>query len=101
MPKKPICLPNLVVPTQTVALEADGDFDPDYAATTRLSNKKPIEINAICFHVELLEVDRHGDAVNPSLQPNIDAVTTLCGARPAEMVIAGRHYVAVIFPHEN
>jgi hypothetical protein len=51
--------------------------------------------------MELIQVDDNGDAVNPSLQPNIDAVTTLLGGRAGETEIAGNVYVPVLFPHER
>jgi hypothetical protein len=51
--------------------------------------------------MELIQVDDNGDAVNPSLQPNIDAVTTLLGGRAGETEIASNVYVPVLFPHER
>jgi hypothetical protein len=98
-------LPDLTIANPVIALEADGDFGPtdeeNCPATTRLSNKQPVEINGGFFHVELLEVDDDGQAVNPSLQENVDAVWTLCGARPATIEIDGKNYVTVLFPHED
>ncbi len=94
----------LNISSSVIFLEADGDFDADGGnegspATTRLSNKQPVEINGAWFHSELIEVNEAGEAVNPSLQENIDAVATLCGDRPATIALKGKTYVAVIFPH--
>lgn len=97
-------LPDLRISNPRIEIEADGDFGPaneiNCPATTRLSNKQPVEINGTWFHVELFEVDKEGNAVNPSLQEHVDAVWKLCGARPATIDINDRHYVSVMFPHE-
>jgi hypothetical protein len=90
----------LEISTSIVPIEADGDFNAS-PATTRLSNQHPIEINGGWFHLEAIEVDEAGDAVNPSLQENIDAVWTLCGDQPASTEINGKRYVTVVFPHSH
>jgi len=97
----PPSFPDLVVKTPVIALEADGDFNSKGELLTRLSNSTPVQIGDLWFHMELIQVDDNGDAVNPSLQPNIDAVTTLLGGRAGETEIASNVYVPVLFPHER
>ncbi len=101
---KPLSSPfRVVVKTPVIALEADGDFGRSKGrrrwATTRLSNIQAVSLNGSWFHLELFEVDEEGNAKNPALQADVNAVTTLCGERPAAMEIGGKHYITVLFPH--
>lgn len=100
--KKPTPLRlDLKVKTPLITVQSDGDFNSKREVNTRLSNRDPIEMNGLLFHAELYEVDINGDAVNPSLVDQVNAVTTLCGERPDEIVIDGKHYVPVLFPHSR
>ena len=86
---------------KTDTFDYDGNVKSGEDPQTRISSS--VMINDRWFHYEAIEVkaDDCRTAVNPSLQPKLDALIILAGANFDDLrtiTVAGRNYVEYLFP---
>jgi len=85
-------------------LEPSGMFDEEGDSESRLSATLTLRVGTseARFHLELIEVDDAGRAVNPALDDDVERIADGCGVNPNELTrieVGGHSYIghAVIY----